>query len=74
MYYYKQLDENGEIVSVLSCETILAESEVQIALTEEEYLAIIEAIPEPEPLPEPSGYTITDAEIDAAYQEGVQEA
>lgn len=48
MYYYKQIDENGEVVCVLSCDSYLKESETQIAITEEEYQAIIDAIPEPE--------------------------
>lgn len=73
MYYYKQIDENGEVVSVLSCDTHLTESETQIEITEEEYQAFIDALPEPEE-PEPTGYVITQAEIEAAYQEGVQEA
>lgn len=74
MYYYKQIGEAGEVVSVLACETNLAETETQVAITEQEYLEIVEAIPDPEPLPERNGYTLTQEEIDAAYQEGVQEA
>ena len=53
MYYYKQIGEAGEVVSVLACETKLAESATQIAITEQEYLEIVEAIPEPEE-PEPT--------------------
>ena len=73
MYYYKQIDENGETISVLSCDQHLAESETQIEITEEEYNEYIANLPEPKEL-EPTGYVITQAEIEAAYQEGVQEA
>ena len=53
MYYYKQIDENGEITSVLSCDTYLRESETQIQITEEEYNEYIASLPEPEE-PEPT--------------------
>lgn len=74
MYYYKQIDENGETISVLSCDQRLRENETQIEITEEEYNEYIANLPEPEEPPEPTGYVITQAEIEAAYQEGVQEA
>lgn len=73
MFYYKQIDENGEIVSVLACDTHLRESDTQIEITKEEYDQIIASMPEPE-VPEPPEYTIAADEIDAAYREGVQEA
>lgn len=73
MYYYKQIDENGETMSVLSCDQRLRESETQVEITEEEYNEYIANLPEPE-VPAPTGYVITQAEIEAAYQEGVQEA
>lgn len=48
MYYYKQIDENGETVSVLSCNQHLSESETQVEITEEEYNEYIANLPEPE--------------------------
>ena len=74
MYYYKQMDENGNIVGVVCSEDYLQQNEFQQQITMMEYNAILEEIPEPEPEPEPSGYTITSEEIDAAYKEGVDEA
>lgn len=73
MYYYKQIDENGETVSVLSCDQHLKESETQVEITEEEYQAFLDALPEPE-VPEQEGWVLTDKEIEEAYREGVQEA
>lgn len=48
MHYYKQIDETGNIISVLSCDMHLKESETQIEITEEEYNDFIESLPEPE--------------------------
>lgn len=53
MYYYKQIDENGETISVLSCDQHLAESETQVEITEEEYNEYVANLPEPEE-PEPT--------------------
>ena len=55
MYYYKQIDENGEITSVLTCDTYLRESETQIEITKEEYDEYIASLPEPEE-PEPASW------------------
>lgn len=37
MYYYKQIDELGNVVALLTCDTHLESSESQIEITEEEY-------------------------------------
>ena len=67
MYYYKQIDENGETVSVLSCDQHLKESETQIEITEEEYNEYIASLPEPEE-PEP-----TDEISPAEFMQMVEE-
>ena len=74
MYYYKKMDENGNIVGVVCSEDYLLTNELQQEITVMEYEAILAEIPEPEPEPENTGYTITSEEIDAAYREGVDEA
>lgn len=37
MFYYKQIDEQGNVIAVLTCSMHLESSETQIELTEEEY-------------------------------------
>ena len=37
MYYYKQVDGEGNITALLTCDSHLEESENQIEITEEEY-------------------------------------
>ena len=37
MFYYKQIDSEGNIVAILTCSIHLEESETQIELTEEQY-------------------------------------
>ena len=66
-YYYKQIDENGEVISVLSCGNYLRESETQIQITEEEYNEYIASLPEPEE-PEP-----TDDVSPAEFMQMVEE-
>lgn len=74
MYYYKQIDESGNTVSVLSCDQPLAESEMQVEIEQEEHDHYIANMPELEPEPEPPDYVISSDQIAAAYEEGVQEA
>ena len=42
MYYYKQIDEQGNITAVLTCDTHLESSESQIEITEEEYNELLQ--------------------------------
>ena len=37
MYYYKQIDNEGNVIAVLTCSMHLESSDTQIELTEEEY-------------------------------------
>lgn len=74
MYYYKQIDESGNTVSVLSCDQPLTKNETQIEILRDEYDQYISNMPEPEPEPEPPDYVISSDQIAAAYAEGVQEA
>ena len=47
MYYYKQLNENGEVIGLISCETFLLSDDTQIQITLEEYEEIANSIPSP---------------------------
>lgn len=48
MYYYKQIDQEGNIVALLTCNTHLESSESQIEITEEEYNELLAAMQEEE--------------------------
>lgn len=72
MYYYKQIDADGNTVGAFSCDIQLNETATQIAISADEYQEFINAIVEPEPVR--PGYTISEVEINLAYAEGVQEA
>ena len=51
-YYNKVIDTKGNVVSLLTCNIHLAESETQIEITEAEYNELHALLPEPEE-PEP---------------------
>lgn len=51
IYYAKQIDENGEIIALHTMDRPFVESNGFIPITEEEYLELMENIPEPEPEP-----------------------
>ena len=44
VYYYKQIDHNGNIIALLTCDTHLESSETQIEITEEEYTQLLAEI------------------------------
>lgn len=46
MYYYKQIDENGNLVALLTCDTELLSSDFQIEITEEEYNTLLKVMQE----------------------------
>lgn len=48
IYYYKVIDTKGNVVSLLTCNIHLAESEEQIEIGEAEYNELYAALPEPE--------------------------
>ena len=52
MHYYKIIDAEGNVASLLSCNLRLTESETQIEITEAEYNELHALLPEPEE-PEP---------------------
>lgn len=73
MYYYKITNEDGSFyLDSRNVPYYMPDESVQ-ELTEEEYTAFLDSLPEPEE-PEVTGYVITDEEINAAYKEGVNEA
>ena len=47
-YYYKRIDTEGNVVSLITCNQHLKESAEQIEITEEEYNELYAALPEPE--------------------------
>ena len=49
-YYYKRIDENGNVVSLITCNIHLKESAEQIEITEDEYNELYAALPQPEPV------------------------
>lgn len=59
-YYYKKTNTDGNVVSLITCNTHLAESETQIEITEAEYNELYAALPQPEPAP-PYEDELTDA-------------
>ena len=48
MYYYKRIDENGNVVSLITCNIHLKESAEQIEITEAEYNELYALLPQPE--------------------------
>ena len=52
MYFYRQLDENGNLLSLQSCSAQLQESETLISISEEEYEQELATLPEAETAPE----------------------
>ena len=42
MYYYKQIDGEGNITALLTCDSHLEESESQVEITEDEYKELME--------------------------------
>ena len=60
-YYYKRIDENGNVVSLITCDQHLEESAEQIEITETEYAELYAALPQPEePEPEDDPNLIID--------------
>ena len=49
-YYYKRIDENGNVVSLITCDQHLEESAEQIEITEAEYNELYALLPQPEPV------------------------
>lgn len=47
-YYYKRIDEEGNVVSLITCDQYLKESAEQIEITEAEYDELYAALPKPE--------------------------
>lgn len=47
-YYYKTIDAEGNITSLITCNIHLTESSEQIEITEVEYNELYSALPEPE--------------------------
>lgn len=47
-YYFKRIDEHGNVVSLITCNTHLKESAEQIEITETEYNELYALLPEPE--------------------------
>lgn len=46
MHYYKQIDETGNLVALLTCDIALLSSDFQIEITEEEYNTLLKAMQE----------------------------
>lgn len=44
MFYYKQIDANGSLVALLTCDTHLDSSDIQIEITEDEYNTLLGAM------------------------------
>lgn len=42
MYYYKQIDELGNVVALLTCDTHLESVAFQIEITEDEYNELLQ--------------------------------
>lgn len=59
-YYYKRIDEEGNVVSLITCDQRLKESAEQIEITEAEYNELYALLPQPEE-PEPADDELTDA-------------
>lgn len=47
-YYYKRIDTEGNVVSLITCDQHLKESAEQIEISEEEYNELYAALPDPE--------------------------
>ena len=47
-YYYKRIDSEGNVVSLITCDQRLKESAEQIEITETEYADLYAALPQPE--------------------------
>ena len=59
-YYYKRIDSEGNVISLITCDQHLEESAEQIEITEEEYIELYAALPQPEPS-EPEEDELADA-------------
>lgn len=57
-YYYKRIDEEGNVVSLITCDQHLKESAEQIEITEAEYNELYALLPQPE---EPADDELADA-------------
>lgn len=49
-YYYKRIDEEGNVASLITCDQHLKESAEQIEITEAEYNELYALLPQPEPV------------------------
>ena len=47
-YFYKRIDNEGNVISLITCDQYLKESAEQIEITEEEYNELYAALPRPE--------------------------
>lgn len=56
-YYYKRIDSEGSVISLITCDQHLKESAEQIEITKEEYDELYADLPQPEPVENP----LTDA-------------
>ena len=43
-YYYKQIDQQGNVLALLTCDTHLGSSDFQIEITEEEYNTLLRSM------------------------------
>lgn len=48
IYYYKRIDSEGNVVSLVTCDRHLAESAEQIEITKEKYDELYALLPQPE--------------------------
>ena len=65
-YYYKRIDAEGKVISLITCDQHLAESAEQLEITEAEYNELYAALPQPE---EPETNEATEADYVAALEE-----
>lgn len=49
MFFYKRINANGEVISLITCDQHLEESAEQIEITQQEYNELYAALPQPEP-------------------------
>lgn len=61
-YYYKRIDTDGNVVSLITCDLHLKESAEQIEITKEEYDELYADLPQPEPVEDPLADAVTALE------------